>query len=234
MLNIENLHVAYGEIQVVWGVSLNVPKQSIVALLGPNGAGKTTTLKSVLGLLPPKEGTVTFQDESIVGKMPHEIVNTGLTLVPEWRGTFSTLTVLENLELGAFPKRARAQMPETLGQVFEIFPRLAERQDQLAGTMSGGERQMLAIGRALMAKPDLLILDEPSLGLAPLIVENIFKVVKQINEQGVSILIVEQNVHMALETAHYGYIIESGRIVKEGACADLMQDPGVKDAYLSL
>ena len=234
MLSIENLHVAYGEIQVVWGVSMNVPEQSIVALLGPNGAGKTTTLMSVLGLLPPKEGTVTFQNDSIVGKMPHEIVNAGLTLVPEWRGTFSTLSVLENLELGAFPKRARSRMAETLQEVFEIFPRLAERQKQLAGTMSGGERQMLAIGRALMARPDLLILDEPSLGLAPLIVENIFEVIKQINEQGVSILIVEQNVHMALETAHYGYIIESGRIVKEGACADLMQDPGVKEAYLSL
>jgi len=234
MLSIENLHVAYGEIQVVWGVSLKVPEQSIVALLGPNGAGKTTTLMSVLGLLPPKEGVVTFQSDSIVGKMPHEIVNAGLTLVPEWRGTFSTLSVLENLELGAFPKRARSRMAETLQEVFEIFPRLAERQKQLAGTMSGGERQMLAIGRALMARPDLLILDEPSLGLAPLIVENIFEVIKQINKQGVSILIVEQNVHMALETAHYGYIIESGRIVKEGACADLMQDPGVKSAYLSL
>lgn len=234
MLSIKNLHVAYGEIQVVWGVSLNIPEQSIVALLGPNGAGKTTTLMSVLGLLPPKEGTVTFQNDSIVGKMPHEIVNAGLTLVPEWRGTFSTLSVLENLELGAFPKRARSRVAETLEEVFEIFPRLAERQKQLAGTMSGGERQMLAIGRALMARPDLLILDEPSLGLAPLIVENIFEVIKRINEQGVSILIVEQNVHMALETAHYGYIIESGRIVKEGACADLMQDPGVKEAYLSL
>lgn len=234
MLNIENLHVAYGEIQVVWGVSLTVPDKSIVALLGPNGAGKTSTLKSVLGLLPPKEGSVTFQGQSITGKMPHEIVNNGLTLVPEWRGTFSTLTVLENLELGAFPQRARPHKDKTLQEVFDIFPRLAERQSQLAGTMSGGERQMLAIGRALMAKPDLLILDEPSLGLAPLIVENTFEVIKQINQQGVSILIVEQNVHMTLETAHYGYIIESGRIVKEGACADLLEDPSVKEAYLSL
>jgi branched-chain amino acid transport system ATP-binding protein len=234
MLTIENLHVAYNEIQVVWGVSLSIPEQSIVALLGPNGAGKTTTLKSVLGLLPPKRGEVTFQGQSLVGKGPHEIVNAGLTLVPEWRGTFSTLTVLENLELGAFPPRARPHKDKTLREVFEVFPRLAERKTQLAGTMSGGERQMLAIGRALMAKPDLLILDEPSLGLAPLIVENTFEVIKLINQQGVSILIVEQNVHLTLETASYGYIIETGRIVKEGPCVELMQDPAVKEAYLSL
>lgn len=234
MLKIENIQVAYGEIQVVWDVSLNVPPQSIVALLGPNGAGKTTTLKSVMGLLPPLGGKVIFQGESIVGKAPHEIVNTGLTLVPEWRGTFSTLTVLENLELGAFPPRARPHKEKTLHEVFEIFPRLAERKSQLAGTMSGGERQMLAIGRALMAKPEMLILDEPSLGLAPLIVQNTFERIQQINQQGVSILIVEQNVHLTLETADYGYIIESGHIVKEGPCRELLQDPAVKDAYLSL
>lgn len=234
MLKVENLHVAYGEIQVVWGVSITVPERSIVAVLGPNGAGKTTTLMSILGLLSPMEGDIFFGGDSIAGKPPHEIVNAGLTLVPEWRGTFSTLTVLENLELGAFPPRARPHKDKTLQEVFEIFPRLAERKTQLAGTMSGGERQMLAIGRALMAKPKLLILDEPSLGLAPLIVENTFEVIKQINQQGVSILIVEQNVRLTLETADYGYIIESGRIVKEGACAALLRDPGVKDAYLSL
>jgi branched-chain amino acid transport system ATP-binding protein len=234
MLKVENLHVAYGEIQVVWGISITVPERSIVAVLGPNGAGKTTTLMSILGLLSPLEGDIFFGGDSIAGKPPHEIVNAGLTLVPEWRGTFSTLTVLENLELGAFPPRARPHKDKTLQEVFEIFPRLAERKTQLAGTMSGGERQMLAIGRALMAKPKLLILDEPSLGLAPLIVENTFEVIKQINQQGVSILIVEQNVRLTLETADYGYIIESGRIVKEGACAALLRDPGVKDAYLSL
>ncbi|MAT99842.1 MAG: branched-chain amino acid ABC transporter ATP-binding protein [Anaerolineaceae bacterium] len=234
MLKIENIQVAYGEIQVVWDVSLNVPPQSIVALLGPNGAGKTTTLKSVMGLLPPLGGKILFQGESIVGKAPHEIVNSGLTLVPEWRGTFSSLTVLENLELGAFPPRARPHKDTTLREVFEIFPRLAERKSQLAGTMSGGERQMLAIGRALMAKPEMLILDEPSLGLAPLIVENTFKRIVEINQQGVSILIVEQNVHLTLETADYGYIIETGQIVKEGPCQQLLRDPAVKEAYLSL
>lgn len=234
MLKIDNLHVAYGEIQVVWGISLEVPKQSIIALIGPNGAGKSTTLKAVMGLLPPKAGNVQFQGQVITGRAPHKIVDSGLTLVPEWRGTFSTLSVLENLELGAFPHRARPYKDQTLAEVFAIFPRLQERQNQSAGTLSGGERQMLAIGRALMAKPEMLILDEPSLGLAPLIVDDIFAVIKRINEQGVSILIVEQNVQMTLETADYGYIIETGRIVQEGACGDLIRDPRVKDAYLSL
>lgn len=234
MLQIENLNVAYGEIQVVWGLSLKVPKRAIIALIGPNGAGKSTTLKSIMGLLPPLAGEVHFQGEIITGRQPHDIVAAGLTLVPEWRGTFSTLSVLENLELGAFPRRARPYKEETLADVFDIFPRLKERQAQSAGTLSGGERQMLAIGRALMARPEMLILDEPSLGLAPLIVDDIFKVIRQINEQGVSILIVEQNVQLTLETADYGYIIETGHIVQEGACSDLLQDPRVKDAYLSL
>ncbi|MDX1412591.1 MAG: ABC transporter ATP-binding protein [Candidatus Promineifilaceae bacterium] len=234
MLKVENLEVAYGQIQVVWGVSLTVPKDSIVALIGPNGAGKSTTLMSIMGLLAAKEGRVTFLEEAITNKATHEIVNSGLILVPEWRGTFSTLTVLENLELGAYPPRARPHRDETLHEVFEIFPRLKERQAQFAGTLSGGERQMLAIGRSLMARPELLILDEPSLGLAPLIVEQIFEVIQQISERGVSILIVEQNVQLTLETAHYGYIIETGRIVNEGACQDLLQDDRVQEAYLSL
>ena len=234
MLKVENLHVSYGEIQVVWGLSLHVPPGAIVALLGPNGAGKTTTLRSILGLLPARQGAIHFKGQAIENRPTHEIVNAGLTLVPEWHGTFSTLTVLENLELGAFPQRARAQRAQTLQEVFRIFPRLQERQSQLAGTLSGGERQMLAIGRALMAKPQMLILDEPSLGLAPLIVQNIFEVIKTINSQGVSILIVEQNVHLTLKTAHYGYVIESGRIVNEGPCAELKQDNRIQDAYLSL
>ena len=234
MLKIENLHVAYGEIQVVWGVSLEVPLGSTVALIGPNGAGKTTTLKSIMGLLPPRQGTITFKDRSIVGKPTYEIVNDGLILIPEWRGTFSTMSVLDNLELGAFTARARPSKAKTLREVYDIFPRLAERKGQLAGTLSGGERQMLAIGRALMAKPDLLILDEPSLGLAPVIVENIFKVIEQINDQGVSILIVEQNVHLTLETADYAYVIETGRIVNEGLCTDLVRDNRIQEAYLSL
>lgn len=234
MLKVEDLHVAYDQIQVVWGVSFEVPPGGIVALLGPNGAGKTTTLKAILGLLPVKQGSIYFKNRPIKGAPTYDIVNGGLTLVPEWRGTFSTLTVLENLELGAFPARARSQRHLTLQEVFKVFPRLEERQEQMAGTLSGGERQMLAIGRALMAKPEMLILDEPSLGLAPLIVQNIFEVIQAINDHGVSILIVEQNVHLTLETAHYGYIIESGRIVNEGPCDELKRDVRVQEAYLSL
>ena len=234
MLRVENLHVAYSGIQVVWGVSLHVPEGAIVAVLGPNGAGKTTTLKSIMGLLPPEQGTIRFKGEALENRATYEIVNRGLTLVPEWHGTFSTLTVLENLELGAFPPRARPYRIETMRDVFEIFPRLKERQSQMAGTLSGGERQMLAIARALMARPEMLILDEPSLGLAPLIVQNIFEVIRRINAQGVSILIVEQNVHLTLAIAHYGYVIESGRIVNKGSSAELKQDNRIQEAYLSL
>jgi len=238
MLTLENLHVAYGDIQVLWGVSLEVPENSIVALLGSNGAGKTTTLKTILGMMRPmhhKPSRIVFRGEDIVDRPPHEIVNSGLYLVPEWRGTFSTLSVLENLELGAFPARARPHKDQTLRHVFDIFPRLQERQSQRAGTLSGGERQMLAIGRALMAKPDLLILDEPSLGLAPLIVESIFEVIKRINrDEGVTILLVEQNVHLALETANYGYILENGTIIGEGSSAELLSDKRIQETYLGL
>jgi len=234
MFTVENLHVAYGDIEIVRGISLQVPEKSIVALLGPNGAGKTTTLKTVLGMLNPRAGRVTFRGEVITGKPTHEIVNSGLYLVPEWRGTFSTLTVLENLELGAYPRRARQQKNTSLRHVFDIFPRLHERRSQRAGTLSGGERQMLALGRALMACPEMLILDEPSLGLAPLIVEAIFEVIKQINEEGVTFLIVEQNVWMALEVAHYGYILENGSIAGHGPTQTLKSDQRIQEAYLGI
>jgi len=233
MLKLENLHVSYGDLQVLWGVSLEVPENSIIALLGSNGAGKTTSLLAAMGMMRPTEGRVLFRGEDIAKKETHEIVNSGLFLVPEWRGTFSTLSVLENLELGAFPKNARARKGSNLRHVFDIFPLLKERQSQRAGTLSGGERQMLAIGRALMADPQLLILDEPSLGLAPLIVANIFKVIKHINENdGVTILIVEQNVSLTLEAADYGYILENGSVVNEGSSADLLHDKSVQEAYL--
>jgi branched-chain amino acid transport system ATP-binding protein len=234
MFSVENLHAAYGDIQVLWGVSLEVPEKSIVAMLGSNGAGKTTTLKTALGMLKPSQGKVTFRGEVITGKSTHEIVNSGLYLVPEWRGTFSTLTVLENLELGAFPKRARADKAKTLQHVFDLFPRLHERQSQKAGTLSGGERQMLAIGRALMARPEMLIMDEPSLGLAPLIVEAIFETIKHINAEGVTCLIVEQNVWMALEVAHYAYILENGAIAGHGTTESLKNDKRIKEAYLGI
>jgi branched-chain amino acid transport system ATP-binding protein len=234
MLVLENLHVAYGDIQVLWGVSLEVPEKSIIALLGPNGAGKTTTLKTVLGMLRPREGQVTFRGSVITGKPTHTIVNSGLYLVPEWRGTFSTLNVLENLELGAFPQRARGRKDKMLRHVFDLFPILNQRQSQKAGTLSGGERQMLAIGRALMACPEMLILDEPSLGLAPLIVESIFEVIKRINAEGVAVLLVEQNVWMALKVAHYGYILENGTVVGHGSSQSLLNDKRIQEAYLGI
>jgi branched-chain amino acid transport system ATP-binding protein len=234
MLTLENLHVAYGDIQVIRGLSLEVPEKSIVSLIGPNGAGKTTTLKTVLGLLKPNQGRITFHGQVITGKPTHEIVNAGLYLVPEWRGTFSTLTVLENLELGAFPPRARQRKNRTLNHVFDLFPILQSRQSQRAGTLSGGERQMLAIGRALMACPEMLILDEPSLGLAPLIVEAIFAIIQQINDDGVTILVVEQNVWKALEVSHYGYILENGSIVGHGATNVLNSDRRIQEAYLGI
>ena len=234
MLQISNIDVAYGDLPVLWDVSLKVDQGSVVAMVGPNGAGKTTTLKTVMGLLRPTKGSITFMGQDITKTPTHQIVNNGLCLVPEWRGTFSTLTVLENLELGAFPKAARPKKAESMKRAFEIFPILAERQSQKAGTLSGGQRQMLAIGRALMLQPKLLILDEPSLGLAPLIVDDIFEVIKQISTEGISILIVEQNVNLALEIAEYGYVIETGRIVQQDTGANLLSDERVRSAYMGI
>jgi len=232
MLEIENVDVSYGDIPVLRNVSLEVGEESIVALIGPNGAGKSTTLKTILGMLKPTRGAITFRGHSITNLATDLIVNLGVCLVPEWRGTFSSLTVVENLNLGAFPRKARPHKDETLAKVYDMFPRLSERQGQKAGTLSGGERQMLAIGRALMSKPELLILDEPSLGLAPIVVDQIIDTVKHISENGVSILMVEQNAHLALETAQYAYIIEGGRIVQHDAVANLTGNDRVKDAYI--
>jgi branched-chain amino acid transport system ATP-binding protein len=234
MLRVENLEIAYGDLQVVWGVSFEVPEQSIVAIIGPNGAGKTTTLRAIMGLLPAMAGTAVFDDRSIVDVPTHQIVERGLVMIPEARATFASLSVADNLELGAFTKRARPHKRETLDEVMEIFPRLAERRAQLAGTLSGGERQMLAIGKALMARPEMLILDEPSLGLAPIIVESTFDVIRRIRERGVSVLMVEQHVEMTLEVADHAYILELGRIVADGTSTELMSDTRVRDAYLRL
>lgn len=234
MLEISQLEVAYGDIQVVWGIDLEVPSRSTVALLGPNGAGKTSSLLAMMGLLPIKAGSIQFKGENISQKKTHEIVARGLVLVPEWRGTFATMTVLENLEIAAYTAKARPRLKQTLQEVFEIFPRLEERKSQKARTLSGGERQMLAISRALMLQPELLVLDEPSLGLAPLIVDNIFDVITAIKDRGVSILIVEQNVQLTLESTDYAYIIETGRIVQQGTSAALLKDDRVGEAYLSL
>jgi branched-chain amino acid transport system ATP-binding protein len=234
MLVIKDIDVSYGDVSVLRRVSLEVGEKSIVALVGPNGAGKTTTLRTVMGLLKPTSGAITFRGQSITDMATHDLVNLGLYLVPEWRGTFSSLTVLENLELGSFPRKARAYKDETMNQVYDLFPRLAERHAQKAGTLSGGERQMLAIGRALMSKPELLILDEPSLGLAPIIIEQIFEIILKISQYGMSILVVEQHTHMALEIAQYAYIIEGGRIVQHDSAAALLDDERVKEAYMGM
>jgi branched-chain amino acid transport system ATP-binding protein len=234
MLQVKNVAVSYGDLPVLWDVSLEVGPQAIVALLGPNGAGKSTTLKTIMGLLRPGQGEISFMGRPIHRAPTQQIVNMGLGLVPEWGGVFASLTVLENLELGAFPRAARPQKRESMAQVYDIFPILANRRAQKAGTLSGGERQMLAIGRALMAQPKLLMLDEPSLGLAPLIVENIFEVIKRISQNEVSILIVEQNVHLALEIAEQAYIIETGRIVQHDASAKLLRDQRIKEAYVGI
>jgi branched-chain amino acid transport system ATP-binding protein len=234
MLRVDGLEVAYGDLQVVWGVSFQVPKDSIVAILGPNGAGKTTTLLALMGLLPVKAGSATFQGDSLVGLPTHQMVERGLVMIPEERAAFASLTVEENLDLGAYTPRARSSRAATLEDVYEIFPRLAERKTQMAGTLSGGERQMLALGKALMARPELLILDEPSLGLAPIIVERIFGVIREIRDRGVSVLMVEQHLEMALESADYAYILEMGSIVTEGTGSGLEADTRVQEAYLSL
>ena len=234
MLEVDGLEVAYGDLQVVWGVSFAVPENSIVAILGSNGAGKTTTLMSLAGLLPPMAGEVTFKGEPIAGVPTHRLVERGMVMIPEERATFATMSVADNLEIGAYTPRARPVKDETLDDVYSIFPRLAERRSQSAGTLSGGERQMLAIGKALMARPELLVLDEPSLGLAPIIVESTFEAIKDIRSRGVSVLMVEQHVELTLEIADHAYILEIGRIVADGTSTDLARDPRVREAYLSL
>jgi branched-chain amino acid transport system ATP-binding protein len=234
MLVVDGLEVAYGDLQVVWGVSFEVPDKSIVTILGPNGAGKSTTLLALTGLLPVKAGSVAFNGHSLIGVPTHHMVERGVVLIPEERATFASLTVGENLEIGAYTPRARPSREKTMKDVLEIFPRLAERRSQRAATLSGGERQMLAIGKALMARPELLILDEPSLGLAPIVVENIFEVIQRIRERGVSVLMVEQHVEMALQIADYAYVLDMGSIVADGPAPRLAADPRVQRAYLSL
>ena len=231
MLEVRDLHVYYGEIRALNGVSFDVRQGEVVTLLGNNGAGKTTTLRAVSGLLHPREGEIRFEERSLVGLPSHAIVHRGITHVPEGRRIFNRLTVLENLEMGAFT-RSDPGVHDDIDKVFSIFARLKERRAQVAGTLSGGEQQMLAIGRALMARPRLLLLDEPSMGLAPVLVEQIFETVQTINRQGVTILLVEQNAAMALSIAGRGYVLETGGIVLEGTARDLADNPEVRRAYL--
>ncbi len=234
MLTIEGIEVSYGKVQALWGVSCEVAEREIVSLVGANGAGKTTLLKTISGLLRPAAGTITWGGEYLDQRSADEIVGLGVIHVPEGRKLFPFMSVLENLLLGSYTPRARGARGENLARVFEIFPLLKERQEQLAGTLSGGEQQMLAIGRGLMASPRLLMLDEPSLGLAPLLVEEMFAVIERIHAQGVAILLVEQNTHHALSLATRGYVLENGRVVLSGTGAELLASDRVKSAYLGM
>lgn len=232
MLKVDNINAFYGDLQALWGVSLHVDEGELVALVGPNGAGKTTTLKVITGLIKLASGRVDFYKNDIGKETAHKIVELGISQVPEGGRVFAGMTVLENLELGAFVPEARKFKDESLEWVFKIFPRLEERQTQEAGTLSGGERQMLAIGRALMSKPKLLMLDEPSFGLAPILVQQMFEMIEEINKQGVTVLLVEQNVRAALELAQRAYVIENGRIAGEGKGDDLLSFESIRSAYL--
>src|ERR671912_576354 len=232
LLEIENLHSYYGNIHALRGISLTVEEGEVVTLIGSNGAGKTTTLRSINGILPPKRGKIVFDGEEIQGTPAHDMISKGISQSPEGRKIFYRMTVMENLEMGAYHRSDRAGIREDMDRVFELFPRLQERVKQEAGTMSGGEQQMLAIGRALMSRPKLLLLDEPSMGLAPVLVERIFQIIEEINKQGTTILLVEQNANVALEIATRGYVLESGEIVNASSAEELRQDPKVREAYL--
>ncbi len=232
MLKIENLVVSYGGIEALKGISINVDKGQIVTLVGANGAGKSTTLRSVVGLVKPVSGSITYEGASLLGVPTHEIIKKGISLVPEGRRVFSNLTVLENLKMGSFTRKDVESIKKDIDWVYELFPRLKERSWQLAGTLSGGEQQMLAVGRALMAKPKLLMMDEPSLGLAPLIVKDIFEIIKKLNKEGITILLIEQNANVALHIAHIGYVLETGNIKLTGTGKDLLVNEEVKKAYL--
>ena len=230
MLKIEHLSVNYGGIEAVRDISFEVPDGNIVTLIGANGAGKSTTLRSIAGLIKPKSGSITYNGEELIGKPTDRIVNMGVTLVPEGRRVFPDMTVLENLKIGAYLRKDNLE--EDIRWVYDLFPRLEERSWQAAGTLSGGEQQMLAVGRALMSRPKVIMMDEPSLGLAPIIVQGIFDIIKEINRQGVTVLLIEQNANMALHTADIGYVLETGRITMSGVGKEIMKNEDIKKAYL--
>jgi branched-chain amino acid transport system ATP-binding protein len=232
LLELDNIHSFYGHIQALRGISLTVDEGEVVTLIGSNGAGKTTTLRSIHGVLPPRQGKILFDGEEIQGLPAHDMISRGISQSPEGRKIFSRMTVRENLEMGAYHRNDTPSVREDMERVFELFPRLQERVKQEAGTMSGGEQQMLAIGRAIMSRPKLLLLDEPSMGLAPVLVERIFQTIQEINEQGTTILLVEQNANVALEIATRGYVLESGSIVNSASAEKLREDPKVREAYL--
>ena len=232
LLEIRDMHSYYGNIHALRGVSLTVEEGEVVALIGSNGAGKTTTLRSIQGVLPPREGKIVFRGEELQGRPAHDMIGKGIAQSPEGRKIFPRMSVLENLEMGAYHRTERTGIQQDMQRVYDLFPRLEERARQEAGTMSGGEQQMLAIGRALMGRAKLLLLDEPSMGLAPVLVERIFQTIEEINRQGTTILLVEQNANVALEIATRGYVLETGKIVNAASAEKLRQDPKVREAYL--
>ena len=232
MLKIENLHVSYGGIRALQGVSLEVPDGKIVTLIGANGAGKSTTLRTISGLVKADSGSISYDGQELLGLPINKILEKGIALVPEGRRVFTNLSVLENLRIGAYLRNDKAQIEKDLEWVYDLFPRLKERSWQMAGTLSGGEQQMLAVARALMSKPKVIMMDEPSLGLAPLVVKGIFDIIRQINDQGVTVLLIEQNANMALKTADFAYVLETGRITLTGTGKELLVNEDVKKAYL--
>lgn len=232
LLELKNVEAAYGNIKALKGINLSVPEGKIVTLIGANGAGKSTTMKTIMGIMKPIAGDVLFKGESIAGMKTHNIVKKGVVLVPEGRQILQNMSARENLEMGAYQRKDPEGIKEDLSKVFERFPRLFERQNQFGGTLSGGEQQMLAIGRAVMAKPEVMLLDEPSMGLAPLVVQQIFDVIKDINKMGTTVLLVEQNARKALQIADYAYVMETGRIVMEGPAQEVANNPDVMAAYL--
>jgi len=234
LLKMDNVHTYYGNIHALKGISLEINEGEIVTLIGSNGAGKTTTLRAISGLIAPREGSIVYNDEDMSKYKPHEVVYKGLSMVPEGRGVFARLTVMENLEMGAYSRSSKQEQTQDIDRVFTLFPRLKERRTQIAGTLSGGEQQMLATGRALMAHPRLLLMDEPSMGLAPVLVELIFDTIQQINKEGVTILLVEQNALMALAIADRGYVLQTGEIVITDTAEKLKNDPIVQKAYLGM
>ena len=232
MLEVNNLHVSYGGIRALRGVSVEVPDGKIVTLIGANGAGKSTLLRTISGLVKAESGSVTYNGEEILGKPINKILERGIAMVPEGRRVFTNLSVLENLKIGAYLRKDKAGIQKDIDWVYELFPRLQERSWQMAGTLSGGEQQMLAVGRALMSRPRLMMMDEPSLGLAPLVVKGIFEIIREINRQGVTVLLIEQNANMALKTADLAYVLETGEITLKGTGAELLTNEAVKRAYL--
>lgn len=232
MLKVENLVVAYGGIEALKGITVEVPDKKIVTLIGANGAGKSTLLRTIIGLVKPVSGIVTYGDVTLTGLNSQQIVKNGLTLVPEGRRVFPNLTVLENLQVGAYMRTNKAEIAQDIDWCYELFPRLKERNWQMAGTLSGGEQQMLALARALMSRPKLIMMDEPSLGLAPLVIKEIFNIIREINSKGVTVLLVEQNANMALKVADLAYVLETGNIKMKGTGMELLENPEIREAYL--